>query len=48
MSKMPREPEAFAEVVLHLLEKRFPKHDVELAGAMDLIIDGELRPRKWL
>ncbi|MBT7351923.1 MAG: DUF1444 family protein [Phycisphaerales bacterium] len=40
MSKMPREPEAFSEVVLHLLEKRFPGHDVELAGGMDLIIDG--------
>lgn len=40
MSKMPREPEAFSEVVLHLLEKRFPGHDVEPAGGMDLIIDG--------
>jgi len=40
MSKMPREPEAFSEVVMQLLAKRFPGHQVELAGAMDLVIDG--------
>ncbi len=40
MSQMPREPEAFSELVLRLLKKQQPDATVELAGAMDLVIDG--------
>ena len=40
MPQMPREPEAFSELVLRLLKQQQPKAHVELAGAMDLVIDG--------
>jgi len=40
MSQMPREPEAFSEAVVRLLRSRFPGQQVDLAGVMDLVIDG--------
>ena len=40
MSQMPREPEAFSEAVVRLLRTKFPEQHVELAGVMDLVIEG--------
>ena len=40
MSHMPREPEAFGEQVARILLRNFPDRDVELAGPMDLILNG--------
>ena len=40
MSNMPREPEAFGEQVLRILHRRFPERNVNLAGPMDLIVNG--------
>jgi hypothetical protein len=37
---MPREPEAFSEQVVHILRRHFPDRKVELAGPMDLCLDG--------
>jgi len=41
MAQMPREPEAFGEQVARILERQFPDHGAELAGPMELIINGK-------
>ena len=41
MSHMPKEPEAFCEQVAKIVERHFPDRPVELAGPMDLILDGK-------
>ncbi|MFK7959907.1 MAG: DUF1444 family protein [Phycisphaerales bacterium] len=40
MGHMPREPEAFGEQVARILLRNFPERQVELAGPMDLILNG--------
>lgn len=40
MSNMPREPEAFAEHVLELIQQELPAEEVELAGPMDVLVSG--------
>ncbi len=40
MAHMPREPEAFSEQVVRILRRLFPDRDVQLAGPMDLCLDG--------
>ena len=40
MSNMPREPEAFAEHVLQLIQQELPAEEVELAGPMDVLVSG--------
>ena len=40
MTHMPREPEAFCEQVVHILRRHFPDREVQLAGPMDLYLDG--------
>lgn len=40
MTQIPREPEAFSELVLKLLRQAHPGHEVELAGPMDVVISG--------
>jgi hypothetical protein len=40
MAAMPREPESFGEQVLVILKRHFPERRVELAGPMDVVIDG--------
>ncbi|MBT8485506.1 MAG: DUF1444 family protein [Phycisphaerales bacterium] len=37
---MPREPEAFCEQVARILLRHFPDRNVEMAGPMDLILNG--------
>ena len=41
MARMPREPEAFGEQVARILLRHFPDRQVELAGPMDLILNGK-------
>jgi uncharacterized protein YtpQ (UPF0354 family) len=41
MSRMPREPEAFGEQVAKILLRNFPEREVELAGPLDLILNGK-------
>ncbi|UCD75144.1 MAG: DUF1444 family protein [Phycisphaerales bacterium] len=41
MARMPREPEAFGEQVARILHRHFPDRSVELAGPMDLILNGK-------
>jgi hypothetical protein len=41
MSHMPREPEAFGEQVARILQRHFPERSVELAGPMDLVLNGK-------
>lgn len=41
MSRMPREPEAFGEQVARILKRHFPDRDVDLAGPMDLVLNGK-------
>jgi uncharacterized protein YtpQ (UPF0354 family) len=41
MARMPREPEAFGEQVARILNRQFPERSVELAGPMDLILNGK-------
>jgi len=38
---MPREPEAFGEQVAKILQRQFPDRAVELAGPMDLVLNGK-------
>jgi uncharacterized protein YtpQ (UPF0354 family) len=38
---MPREPEAFGEQVAKILQRHFPDRAVELAGPMDLVLNGK-------
>src|SRR5688572_5907019 len=40
MPGMPREPEAFAEVVATMLRRLQPDHAVELVGPRELVVDG--------
>ena len=40
MSSMPREPEAFAEQVLQMIQQELPGETVELAGPMDVLVSG--------
>lgn len=40
MSKLPREPEAFAEQVLTLLHRLKPELQAELTGPHELVVDG--------
>jgi len=40
MANMPREPEAFGEQVARILLRNFPDREVELAGPLDLILNG--------
>lgn len=40
MGRMPREPEAFGEQVARILLRNFPDREVELAGPMDLVLNG--------
>ncbi len=41
MASMPREPEAFGEQVVRILQRNFPDRQVELAGPMNLILNGK-------
>ncbi len=41
MARMPREPEAFGEQVAKILQRHFPERSVELAGPMDLVLNGK-------
>ena len=41
MSHMPKEPEAFGEQVARILQRHFPDRAVELAGPMDLVLNGK-------
>jgi uncharacterized protein YtpQ (UPF0354 family) len=41
MARMPREPEAFGEQVAKILQRHFPDRAVELAGPMDLVLNGK-------
>jgi hypothetical protein len=38
---MPKEPEAFGEQVAKILQRHFPDRAVELAGPMDLVLNGK-------
>jgi uncharacterized protein YtpQ (UPF0354 family) len=40
MARMPREPEAFAEQVVHMLRRLHPATSVELSGPRELLING--------
>ena len=41
MARMPREPEAFGEQVAKILRRHYPERTIELAGPMDLILNGK-------
>ncbi|MHC4908665.1 MAG: hypothetical protein ACYTF9_02965, partial [Planctomycetota bacterium] len=41
MAHMPREPEAFGEQVARIFRRQFPDRAVDLAGPMDLILNGK-------
>ena len=41
MARMPREPEAFGEQVAKILKRHFPERSIELAGPMDLVLNGK-------
>ncbi len=41
MTHMPREPEAFGEQVARILKRQFPDRSVDLAGPMDLVLNGK-------
>ena len=41
MARMPKEPEAFGEQVAKILQRQFPDRAVELAGPMDLVLNGK-------
>ncbi len=41
MTRMPREPEAFGEHVAKILQRHYPDRTVELAGPLDLILNGK-------
>lgn len=38
---MPKEPEAFGEQVARILQRHFPGRTIELAGPMDLVLNGK-------
>ena len=41
MARMPREPEAFGEQVARILKRYYPDRNVELAGPLDLVLNGK-------
>lgn len=41
MARMPREPEAFGEQVARILERHYPDRPAELAGPLELILNGK-------
>jgi len=41
MARMPREPEAFGEQVVRILHRHFPDREAELAGPLDMILNGK-------
>lgn len=41
MAQMPKEPEAFGEQVAKILQRHFPDRNIELAGPMDLVLNGK-------
>ncbi len=41
MARMPREPEAFGEQVARILRRQDPSRSVELAGPLDMVINGK-------
>ena len=41
MALMPREPEAFGEQVAKILKRYYPDRNAELAGPLDLVINGK-------
>ncbi|MCH7848146.1 MAG: DUF1444 family protein [Planctomycetes bacterium] len=41
MARMPREPEAFGEQVARILQRHYPQRAIELAGPLDLILNGK-------
>ncbi len=41
MARMPKEPEAFGEQVAKILARHFPDRAIELAGPMDLVLNGK-------
>lgn len=40
MARMPREPEAFGEQVVRIFHRIFPEREVQMAGPLDLVIQG--------
>ncbi len=40
MSRMPHEPEAFAEQVAQMLRRMQPEHAIDLVGPRELVVDG--------
>ncbi len=41
MVNMPREPEAFGEQVAKILKRHYPDRTIELAGPLDLVLNGK-------
>lgn len=41
MARMPKELEAFGEEVARILQRHFPERNVEIAGPMDLVLNGK-------
>ena len=41
MARMPREPEAFGEQVARILRRQDPDREVDLAGPLDMVINGK-------
>lgn len=41
MARMPREPEAFGEQVAKILSRLYPDREIDLAGPMDLVLNGK-------
>jgi len=41
MARMPREPEAFGEQVAKILNRLYPEREIDLAGPLDLILNGK-------
>ena len=41
MAQMPREPEAFGEQVAKILRRHFPDRSIDLAGPLDVILNGK-------
>ena len=40
MTHMPREPEAFGEQVMRILQRHFHDSSIELTGPLDIVLDG--------
>lgn len=41
MARMPREPEAFGEQVAKILTRLYPEREIDLAGPMNLVLNGK-------